>query len=85
MTDNALKPGDRVKVSTEIRVEAEAVVEAVEENGVVIRIDPKTYVPLWEGDLLALHRYYAGLPLENPDDPNLQWVGQAHIDSMEPL
>jgi hypothetical protein len=78
--------GKRVKLHTQMDVEVEAVVEAQVDNGVVLRIDPATAVTIPSpGSQLSLTRFYKGEGVENPDDPNLQWLGGAHLDRLEVL
>jgi hypothetical protein len=78
--------GKRVRLHTQMEVEVEAVVEAQVDNGVVLRIDPTTAVTVpSKGSQLSLSRFYKGEGIENPDDPNLQWFGGAHLDRLKVL
>jgi hypothetical protein len=78
--------GKRVKLVTQIEVEIEAVVEAQVDNGVVLRVDPATAVTVPSaGSKLSLAKFYKGEGIENPDDPNLQWLGGALLDKLTVL
>lgn len=88
-TQNKQLKGKRVRlVTTTIQVEVEAVVEAEEDNGVVLRLDPSTFRPIRteeddEFRKTLVKRYFKGtLNLDDAEDPLLQWLGRAHVDNL---
>lgn len=80
--------GKRVRFLCTVPAIVEAVVEADLANGYVLRIDPDTIEPVPDAvgpQVVSLYADGGNLALDDPNDPNLTWLGKAHATNIKEI